>query len=155
MDMSFDLNKTLEVMLDIEKMANLSRILLEDEVVDKGKISDLTAEDLGIIELMGKHWSSFSVAPLTRTFTAEDPVVELPINLEELIHSWDLDLLTLSEDDRLKTVLHITFDCRIGRNATRPFTDIDTFRRFLVVVSAGYSNVPYHNYVHCYDVLHG
>jgi hypothetical protein len=50
---SFSMNRTLDVLLDIEKLAGISKIMLQKNVVDEEQYENMTTEDLGVMAMLG------------------------------------------------------------------------------------------------------
>ncbi|CAM9518179.1 unnamed protein product, partial [Chrysoparadoxa australica] len=63
--------------------------------------------------------------------------------------SWDLDVLALSQPEMVERAV----EC-FRRNHLLGPIKLETLRRFLVAVAAGYRDNPYHNFHHAFSVFH-
>lgn len=153
---SRDLQKTLEPLLDVEKQAEYAKILLKNNIVEEDEMADLSLESKGVIQEM------MNLGPKKRrtykehnkSFKIHDKVViNLPAE-EEVINSWDLNLLNLDPNQCNQLALYIFFDSEMSRNSGRLFTNVGQFQKFYDAVSKRYLDVPYHNFVHALDVMH-
>mmetsp|Transcript_50230 Transcript_50230/g.113149 ORF Transcript_50230/g.113149 Transcript_50230/m.113149 type:complete len:1052 (-) Transcript_50230:26-3181(-) len=159
--MSFDLSKTLDVMLDIEKMAKMTKIFLKKNPVEDEDLKDMSNEDKGVIAMMkGSNNVEYGIPVGLKSFaiahsdSGELPVVdELPTRAN-LIDSWELNMLKFSLEKQTLIILHMFFDSDLGRLSVRRCTELDTFMRFHRAVKGGYMDLPYHNYAHACDVSH-
>lgn len=69
------------------------------------------------------------------------------------IHTWDFNVLEFTNEQRKDVVTHLFFTSELGY--ADDFVDMDTFSIFYDTIQAGYNDVPYHNFSHAVDVLHG
>jgi len=74
---------------------------------------------------------------------------------EELVNSWELDVLGLDSPSLSELVMYMFFDSAIGVDVgISTLVPPGTLRRFNAAVEKGYMDLPYHCYVHACDVLH-
>lgn len=136
------------------KMARLTAVFVEQNVVDEAKLSSMDAESRGVVvEVM--QYNRREARSSTRKGTAVSnntaaPV--LPVTRDE-IESWGLNLIALDDVERQEVVTFITFDSRVGASTGRVWIESDVFKSFCEAVKGGYRNNPYHNFTHGCDVV--
>lgn len=142
------------------RLAELTSVFLQDNVVADGDLDDLNQESKGVImDIMqladerGARMSSMTRRPSQRVVhSAGGVVADLHIHPEDL-DKWSLDILGMQPEQQSKVVMHVMFASSVGVKTGREWAEVDTFQRFLASVRAGYFDNPYHNYTHACDVV--
>lgn len=138
----------------IKKMALLTRLFVEQNVVDEAKMQGLDNESRGVIvEVM--RYGRGEARRLSRKsslLSGSTALSDMPLPDEEL-WSWGLNILHAEAIDRPKIVHHIFFDSSIGQLSGRILLDFNVFQAFVSKVETTYLDLPYHSFAHGLDVL--
>mmetsp|Transcript_56820 Transcript_56820/g.173008 ORF Transcript_56820/g.173008 Transcript_56820/m.173008 type:complete len:834 (-) Transcript_56820:172-2673(-) len=142
-----------------EKLSMISKIVLQDKVVDDLTMDLMGSESRGVIvDMMGmrrkdrqKTRSNLPEAVRDR-FSASvagmDPDAILALD------SWNTHVLDSGSEAQQSMVMHIFFDSELGACTASRFTSPGKFRVFARTAMAEYTDLPYHNVQHAVDVLH-
>mmetsp|Transcript_71272 Transcript_71272/g.231616 ORF Transcript_71272/g.231616 Transcript_71272/m.231616 type:complete len:880 (-) Transcript_71272:92-2731(-) len=138
-----------------KKMARLTSVFVELNVVDDAKLNSMDAESQGVlVEVM--QYKGRREARLSSRKGTMPPYVSvvhvLPVEKEE-IESWGMNFLKLQPSERLEVVSYIMFDSSVGKASGRTWVEVDIFNAFAAEVSQGYSDNPYHSFTHGCDVV--
>jgi hypothetical protein len=110
-------------------------------------------ESLGVVrDIMGilENTTTNLMSAFDPTSTGGVTVVEdLPVS-EEVIASWNLQVLGMDPEAQSKIVLHLFFDAK--DSVGRIWAEVPVFRRFGDIVRSQYHDNPYHNFSHATDV---
>lgn len=138
-----------------KKMAHLTTVFVETNVIDETKMEDLDVESKGVIVDLMQYSRHDAVRQGSRKGSSLQQgnfVTELPVPPEQ-IQSWGLNLLEMSVLDRLKIVKYVMFDSSIGQATGRVWVEGEIFLAFGEVVRSSYLENPYHSFTHGCDVV--
>jgi len=156
-------------MLDMERLARLTSIYIDDKRIDDRKLNALPAEFQGFFEMLGigpqptstkrSRSSSISVG-MQKSMGAKcstkariNPHLQMHDIDVRAVETWGFDILGLGDGERRAVLLYLFFDSSIGRSVDRTWVDVDTFHAFTDSVMAAYNPNPYHNFLHATDIL--
>mmetsp|Transcript_52194 Transcript_52194/g.132730 ORF Transcript_52194/g.132730 Transcript_52194/m.132730 type:complete len:533 (+) Transcript_52194:2-1600(+) len=150
--------KLLELVL--QKLANLSAIFMQQNVVNKEEMAAMSLEGRGVLlDMMqfgfaDERVSHIPTESIASVLQAVETVSWKMTTEKTIINSWALDLLQIDIEEIDDIASYIFFDSAVGQRAGRACAGPATFQNFVKVVKARYTNQPYHCYTHAVDVLH-
>jgi len=158
-DITPDETELLERVFD--KLSKISSIALQENVVNAKDMEHMSDEAKGVIVDMmnmggdkrGGGGAIDSSAAEVSGGPAVAAVASLPCP-EQVVNSWNFDVLQFSDSALEQVALHIFFDSRVGQQTGSKFTEVNIFTAFFEVVMAAYQDQPYHNRMHAVDILH-
>jgi cAMP-specific phosphodiesterase 4 len=124
------------------------------------ELADIGAEGRGVIQEM----MQYDIGPTCRSSVASRSsrgagnipmLVSTSSCTSQQVDSWDIDVLSMNEDDLVHLVMHVFFNTELGQqSAATCQLKQETFAAFHKEIRKGYLKNPYHNYEHAVDTLH-
>jgi cAMP-specific phosphodiesterase 4 len=151
----------------LRKLAVLVEIALKqkEEIIETTRFHELELEEQGVIvDLLGARVDGRNGVRGTLTKQVSGLMLKGQVRDTMTIHhllidvkeadSWQLDVLSLSQEQAESVVKYVVFDSYVGKQSGARYTRVDVFHGFLAVLLAGYNECPYHNATHAVDVMH-
>eukprot|EP00928_Gymnodinium_smaydae_P100017 TRINITY_DN9703_c0_g1_i1.p1 TRINITY_DN9703_c0_g1~~TRINITY_DN9703_c0_g1_i1.p1 ORF type:complete len:809 (+),score=106.35 TRINITY_DN9703_c0_g1_i1:175-2427(+) len=146
----------------LRKLARLADLAMQRHVVSADEVEGMNIESKGVIvEIMAMDNTPgpFRVSDM-RTTSEERKraqpsvlVEDMPVT-NDVVESWDLNVLDFDTVGLGKIVTYIFFDSTVSFSCGQRWCDAMTLKIFNNEVFKRYNDLPYHCYAHAIDVLH-
>jgi len=144
----------------ISKLTKLTEIMVKEHVATTEEMAKMDHTTLGVLSTIlrlpvgNMKAMSFARHSNKSSLGSQELAVTQMSMSQNLLESWELDVLELDNENLSNLVLYVFFDSKVGNLTGRSFTNLKIFEEFHEQARKAYNDKPYHCYQHACDVVH-